>query len=111
MSWMSGCDPCTPSAPMHEEHPVGAPPEWQSRERPPLLSRRFQFSGYSETRGFLDAMAKLSEQQGYYPDTSFGVNYVSVTINARNGERLDSKDFEFAACINQLADLAHGVKS
>ena len=108
---MGGCEPCMPSAQMHEERPVGAPPEWQSRERPPLLSRRFQFSDYNETRSFLDAMAKLSEQQGYYPDTSFGVNYANVTVHARNGEQLDIKDFEFAVRANELADLAHGVKS
>ena len=108
---MGGCEPCMPSAKMHEERPVGAPPEWQSRERPPLLSRRFQFSDYNETRSFLDAMAKLSEQQGYYPDTSFGVNYANVTVHARNGEQLDIKDFEFAVRANELADLSRGTQS
>lgn len=95
---------------MRKERPTEAPPEWQWRERPPLLSRRFQFSGYNETRSFLDAMAKLSEEHGYYPDTSFGVNYVNVTVHARNGEQLEHKDFEFAARINELTDLSRGAK-
>ena len=95
---------------MPNERPPEVPPEWQWRERPPLLSRRFQFSGYNETRHFLDAMAKLSEEHGYYPDTSFGVNYVNVTVNARNGQQLEHKDFEFAARINELTNLARGVQ-
>ena len=95
---------------MPKERPSEVPPEWQWRERPPLLSRRFQFSGYSETRSFLDAMARLSEEHDYYPDTSFGVNYVSVTVNARNGEQLEHKDFEFAARINELIDPVHSAQ-
>jgi len=55
-------------------------------------------------------MAKLSEEHGYYPDTSFGVNYVSVTVNARNGEQLEHKDFEFAARINELIDPVHSAQ-
>ncbi len=107
MNLMSGYE--MRETPMSKEKPAEAPPEWQRRERPPLLSRRFQFSGYQETRSFLDAMAKLSEQRGYYPDTSFGVNYANVTIHAQNGEQLEHKDFEFATRINELTELARGV--
>ena len=91
---------------MRKEPPIGVPPEWQWRERPPLLSRRFQFSGYSETRDFLDALTSLSEERGYYPDTSFGVNYVNVTIHASNGEQLEKKDFELAVRIDAMMPLA-----
>ena len=87
---------------MPKERPAGIPPEWQWRERPPLLSRRFQFSGYSATRDFLDALTSLSEEYGYYPDTSFGVNYVNVTIHASNSEHLEQKDFALAARIDAL---------
>ena len=95
---------------MPNDRPAEVPQDWQWRERPSLLSRRFEFSGYSETRGFLDAMARLSEEHGYYPDTSFGANYVSVTVNARNGEQLEHKDFEFAARINELMDTVHSAQ-
>lgn len=87
---------------MPKERPTGVPPEWQWRDRPPLLSRRFQFSGYSATRDFLDALTALSEESGYYPDTSFGVNYVNVTIHASNSEQLEQKDFALAARIDAL---------
>ena len=89
---------------MRKEPPAGVPPEWQWRERPPLLSRRFQFSGYSATRDFLDALTNLSEENGYYPDTSFGVNYVNVTIHPSNSE-LEQKDFALAARIDALIPL------
>lgn len=108
MSLMSGYGPWTRSVLLRKERPSEAPPEWQWREHPPLLSRRFHFSGYSETRIFLDAMARLSEEHGFYPDTSFGVDYVNVTIHARNGEQLEPKDFEFAARVNEITDLARG---
>lgn len=91
---------------MRKERPAGAPPEWQWRERPALLSRRFQFSGYSATRDFLDGLTTLSEECGYYPDTSFGTNYVNVTIHASTGEQLEQKDFELAARIDALMPLS-----
>lgn len=76
---------------------------WERRDKPALLYRRFQFKSYSETRAFLDHMAQLSEQHGYYPDTSFGTGYVNVTIHARNGERLSEDDERFAAGVNALS--------
>lgn len=95
---------------MHKERPTGVPPEWQWRDRPPLLSRRFQFSGYSKTRDFLDALTTLSEECGYYPDTSFGLNYVNVTIHAGDSKLLEQKDFELAARIDDVSQLSSGVK-
>lgn len=90
---------------MRKERPTEAPPEWQWRERPALLSRRFQFSGYSAARDFLDGLTTLSEECGYYPDTSFGTNYVNVTIHASNSEQLEKNDFELAARIDTMIPL------
>lgn len=80
---------------------------WERRERPPMLFRRFQFTSYSATRAFLDALAELSKQQGYYPDLSFGTTYANVTIQARDGAALTPADFEFAARANGLLDPTH----
>ncbi len=91
---------------MRKERPSGVPPEWQWRERPPLLSRRFQFSGYSATRDFLDGLTSLSEESGYYPDTSFGTNYVNVTIHPSSSEQLEQKDFDLAVRIDALMPLS-----
>ena len=83
---------------------------WERRERPPLLFRRFQFANYGATRAFLDALAELSKQDGYYPDLGFGANYANVTIHARDGVGLQHNDLEFAARIDEITDRTRGVE-
>lgn len=72
---------------------------WQRIERPPGLFRRFTFSGYTETRAFLDRLAKLSEATGRYPDIGFGTTYANVTLHAA-GQELTGDDSGFAQKIN-----------
>jgi len=80
----------------------GLSPAWQVQQKPPLLSRRFEFSSYAETRRFLDALAVLSEHRGYYPDLNFGKNHVNVSIAARD-ESLGDSEFGFASRADELA--------
>ncbi|WP_296815292.1 4a-hydroxytetrahydrobiopterin dehydratase [Thiobacillus sp.] len=47
-------------------------PHWQRQDLPPMLTRRFEFETYAETRRFLDGVAKLAEEAGLYPNLSFG---------------------------------------
>lgn len=108
MNLMNGYEPQV--TPMSEQNPVDIPPQWDWREHPPTLSRRFQFSGYNQTRYFLEELATLAEECGYYPDTNFGVNYVNVTIHGRDGVSLQKKDFIFAARINELTSLLRTPK-
>ncbi len=61
------------------------PPGWTLVQRPPALFRRFEFASYAQTRGFLDALATLSERTGLYPDLSFGPRHVNVTIHGDAG--------------------------
>ncbi|MHB1566736.1 MAG: 4a-hydroxytetrahydrobiopterin dehydratase [Acidiferrobacter sp.] len=80
-------------------------PGWQVHQKPPLLTRRFDFTAYAETRKFLDDLAGLSERTGYYPDLSFGKTRVNVSIAAR-AETLGEAEFHFAAQADALAGLA-----
>lgn len=80
----------------------GISPAWQVQQKPPLLSRRFDFSSYAETRRFLDGLAVLSERRGYYPDLNFGKNHVNVSIAARD-ETLGDSEFGFASQADELA--------
>lgn len=82
---------------------VSSPEHWQSVGRPPSFFRRFQFSGYAETRAFLDRLGALSEATGYYPDISFGTNYANVTVHARDGKALAAVDADFAQQVSALA--------
>lgn len=59
--------------------------QWQERNRPVRLERRYEFPSYNALRDFLDRAAELSEQVGLYPDMGFGRDYVNVTIHLDEG--------------------------
>lgn len=73
------------------------PAGWEKRGKPPALNRRLTFSGYADTRRFMDWLAALSERDGYYPSTSFGTTYINITIDARDGQMLSGADLAFVA--------------
>lgn len=76
-------------------------PGWQRQDLPPTLSRRFEFESYSETRRFLDGVAKLAEAAQHYPNLSFGKTYVSVTLDA-DGKKLTPDIVALAQKIDTL---------
>lgn len=87
-----------------EPDPIPGPiPDWQVQQRPPLLTRRFEFGSYAETRDWLDALATWSERSGVYPDLNFGRNYVNVTLAPR-GPALTPDDLRLAA---EMGDLGN----
>lgn len=77
------------------------PPGWRAQQRPPLLTRRFEFGCYAETRAWLDALADWSERTGVYPDLNFGRTYVNVTLSAQ-GPALTPDDLRLAAAVTDL---------
>ncbi|HSP00807.1 MAG TPA: 4a-hydroxytetrahydrobiopterin dehydratase [Thioalkalivibrio sp.] len=79
------------------------PEGWDpGRGKAASLSKRFSFEGYGKTRDFLDQVAELSEQDEYHPNISFGTTYANITIDARNGEKLDQADVTFALEVDRL---------
>lgn len=82
---------------------MSIPEGWQQHERPPNLFRRFTFGSYSETRAFLDRLAALSEETGYFPDIGFGTSHANVTVHARDTKALGAVDIDFARRVNDLA--------
>lgn len=81
--------------------------DWKTQERPPLMTRRYDFASYAETRQFLDDLASLSERTGYYPDLNFGKTHVSVSV-APQGEHLGEAEYSFTAEVDGIAaELAH----
>ncbi len=77
-------------------------PNWQRQDLPPMLSRRFEFASYAETRRFLDGVAKVAEEAQHYPNLSFGKTYVSVTIDA-DGKKIGPDLVALAQRIDALA--------
>ena len=78
--------------------PPIAPPV---RQQP--LNRRYEFSGYAETRDFLDQMADLSKREDYYPNVSFGKTYVNVSIDGDGQAALQQRKSAFIADMDALA--------
>jgi len=60
--------------------------QWQERNRPVRLERRYVFPDYQTLRDFLDRAAAISEREGLYPDMGFGRDYVNVTIHTEEGQ-------------------------
>lgn len=76
-------------------------PRWSKQDLPPMLSQRFEFENYAETRRFLDGVAKLAEEVDLYPSLSFGKTYVSVTIDA-DGKKISPTCIALAQKIDHL---------
>ena len=80
-----------------------APEGWETRGKPPILFRRFEFGRYSEIRDFLDALAAVAEETGMHPQNiNFGKTYVNVTLEAAEGGALGAAEYQLAARINSL---------
>ncbi len=76
---------------------------WQERQRPARLERRYEFGNYRELSDFLEQAANLSERSGLYPDLGFGRDYVNVTIHTDpDGSDLLTHHHEFADQLEQL---------
>ena len=71
------------------------------RQQP--LNRRYEFSGYAETRDFLDQMADLSKREDYYPNVSFGKTYVNISIDDEGQTALQQRKSTFIADMDALA--------
>ena len=83
--------------------------QWQERDRPLRLERRYEFQDYRTLRDFLDRAAELSEREGLYPDMGFGRDYVNITIHVNEGDdTLRDEQRQFAKDLDALAnETAH----
>lgn len=76
--------------------------EWKEVQRPPSLTRSFQFESYADLRLFLDELADLSEASDYYPNLNFTRTHVNVSIQS-DGDKLASREYRFAEQADALA--------
>ena len=83
--------------------------QWEERDRPLRLERRYEFQDYRTLRDFLDRAAELSEREGLYPDMGFGRDYVNITIHVNDGDdTLRDEQRQFAKDLDALAnETAH----
>jgi 4a-hydroxytetrahydrobiopterin dehydratase len=75
---------------------------WTQRPRPDRLERRIEFDDYESTRTFLERLNALAEEQGRFPDISFGRTYVNLTLRPEDGADVGDPEQAFAAAIDAL---------
>ena len=79
---------------------------WEQRNRPARLEKRFEFENYELTRDFLDRLGDLSEAKKRFPDISFGKTYANITIRPTaedSDAQILDEDHQFAQEIDGLA--------
>lgn len=80
--------------------------QWQERNRPARLEKRYLFENYSDLRDFLERAADLSEKEGFYPDMGFGRDYVNITIHAEpDSKDLHENQHQFAKQLDELLKI------
>ena len=81
---------------------------WLISEDGLSISRSFEFSQYSQTLGFANAVAWIAIAEGHHPilTIEYGRCHVSYTTHAING--LSDNDFICAAKIDRLAESTLG---
>jgi 4a-hydroxytetrahydrobiopterin dehydratase len=81
--------------------------DWKVHQRPPLLTRRYDFASYADTRTFLDHLTVWSERTGLFPDLSFGTTYVNITVPLK-ADRPDETEQAMAVELDALAARVGG---
>lgn len=76
----------------------------QARSAP--FNQRFDFASYQQTRQFLDQLADLSKAEDYYPNVSFGKNYVNISIDSDGQNLLRERSSSFILDMQALALVA-----
>lgn len=77
---------------------------WRIDSKPPVMTKKFTFESYEQTRSFVNDLADLSEKTGYYPNLTFSQTQATVTIYT-DEEELGENEFEFANQTDKIADL------
>jgi len=80
--------------------------QWQERNKPARLERRYIFDEYSTLRDFLERAAELSEQEDLFPDMGFGKDYANITIYGdEDSKELGDIHHHFAQELDKLFNL------
>lgn len=80
--------------------------QWQERNKPARLERRYLFEDYSTLRDFLERAAELSEGEDLFPDMGFGKDYANITIYGDgDNEELGDAHHHFAQELDKLFNV------
>jgi 4a-hydroxytetrahydrobiopterin dehydratase len=79
-------------------------PGWSLRADDAAILRRFEFTGFSRTVSFVNAMAWIAHRQGHHPDFTAGAYHCTVTFTTHAIGGLSENDFICAARLNTLTE-------
>jgi len=80
--------------------------QWQERNKPARLEKRYSFQDYSTLSDFLERAAELSEHENLFPDMGFGKDYANITIYGDDdNEKLSGTHHRFAQELDKLFNV------
>ena len=74
---------------------------WNKRESPFRIEKRFEFEKYSKISKFMGKIEKLCIEKDIYPNISFGMNFVSISIFSDTKE-ISSKEKDLSKDIDKF---------
>ena len=77
---------------------------WTLAEHGSRLTRRLRFADFAAAMRFVNAMAKVAEQEGHHPDFSVHWDTVDVTIWTHDAGGLTENDLVLAARLGALLE-------
>ena len=69
-----------------------------------FIEKNFKFKNFKESQNFVNAVGKISEDEGHHPDINFGWGYAKISITTHAIEGLSENDFILAAKIDQISN-------
>jgi len=78
-------------------------PGWQVSNGGKSIRREFRFLGFPATISFINALARVANQEDHHPDLEAGYNYCNVVFTTHAIGGLSENDFICAFRLNQLA--------
>ena len=70
-----------------------------------FLLKKFKFENFIKSQNFVNAVGKISEEEGHHPDISFGWGYAEIKITTHAIEGLSENDFILAAKIDEITNV------
>jgi 4a-hydroxytetrahydrobiopterin dehydratase len=75
---------------------------WDLSSDASALYQTFLFKDFQAAFGFMEKVARISEQMNHHPDWSNSYNKVEIRLTTHSAGKLTAKDVQLAHSINQI---------
>ena len=79
---------------------LGKIPGWKKKAA--VISRKFQFKDFPAAIKFVNAVAKVAEEEWHHPDIDIRWNKVTLALTTHDAGGLTKKDFALAKKFDRL---------